>query len=85
MEAKFARVYTGFETALATRGAALQHVVSEILFTTDLKALSAAAHVHRTFYEKHEASIPASATIQVAALALPGTILKIHPTVFAPE
>jgi len=85
MAAQIARIYTRFEAALATQGATLQHVVSEILFTTDLEALSGAAHVRRTFYEKHEASIPASTAVQVAALALPGAMLEIHPTVVAPE
>ena len=84
MEAQIARVYTRLEAALATQGAALQHVVSEILFTTDLEALSAAAHVRRTFYDRHEASIPASTAVQVAALALPGAMLEIHPTAVAP-
>jgi len=84
MEAQIARVYTRLEAALAMQGASLQHVVSEILFTTDLEALSAAAHVRRTFYDRHEASIPASTAVQVAALALPGAMLEIHPTVVAP-
>jgi hypothetical protein len=78
MEAQFDRVSTRFE-------AALQHVVSKILFTTDREAPSAAAHVRRTFYEKHEASTPVSTAVQVAALAPPGAILEIHPTVAAPE
>jgi enamine deaminase RidA (YjgF/YER057c/UK114 family) len=85
MEAQVARVYTRLADALATQGATLQHVVSEILFTTDLEALSVAAHVRRTFYDKHNASIPASTAVQVAALALPGAMLEVHPTVVAPE
>jgi len=84
MEAQVERIYTRLETALATQGATLQHVVSEILFTTDLDALSAAAHVRRARYDKHGASIPASTAVQVAALALPGAMLEIHPTVVAP-
>lgn len=84
MEAQVERIYTRLETALATQSATLQHVVSEILFTTDLDALSAAAHVRRARYDKHEASIPASTAVQVAALALPGAMLEIHPTVVAP-
>jgi enamine deaminase RidA (YjgF/YER057c/UK114 family) len=83
MEAQVERIYTRLETALATQGATLQHVVSEILFTTDLDALSAAAHVRRARYDKHGASIPASTAVQVAALALPGAMLEIHPTVVA--
>ncbi len=85
MVAQIERIYTRFEAALATQGATLQHVVSEILFTTDLAALSAAAHVRRAFYERHNASIPASTAVQVAALALPGAMLEIHPTVEVPE
>jgi enamine deaminase RidA (YjgF/YER057c/UK114 family) len=85
MKAQFVRASIRFEAALATQGATLQHVVSEILFTTDLEALSTAAHVRRTFYMKHEASIPASTAVQVAALALPSAMLEIHPTVVAPE
>ena len=85
MAAQIARIYTRFEAALATQGATLQHVVSEILFTTNLEALSDAAHVRRAFYERHEASIPASTAVQVAALALRCAMLEIHQTVVAPE
>jgi enamine deaminase RidA (YjgF/YER057c/UK114 family) len=78
MEAQLDRVSNRFE-------AALQHVVSKILFTTDREAPSAAAHVRRTFYEKHEASTPVSTAVQVSALAPPGAMVEIHPTVAAPE
>lgn len=84
MAAQIDRIYTRIAAALATQGATLQHVVSEILFTTDLAALSAAARVRRDHYARHDASIPASTAVQVAALALPGAMLEIHPTVEAP-
>ena len=84
MAAQIDRIYTRLEAALATQGATLQHVVSEILFTTDLAALSAASEVRRSFYARHDASIPASTAVQVAALALPGAMLEIHPTIEAP-
>jgi enamine deaminase RidA (YjgF/YER057c/UK114 family) len=84
MAAQIDRIYTRIAEALATQGATLQHVVSEILFTTDLAALSAVARVRRDHYARHNASIPASTAVQVAALALPGAMLEIHPTVEAP-
>ncbi len=84
MAAQIDRIYVRMAAALATQGATLQHVVSEILFTTDLAALTEAAGVRRMHYEKHDASIPASTAVQVAALALPGAMLEIHPTVEAP-
>lgn len=84
MEAQIDRIYVRLQEALATQGATLQHVVSEILFTTDVAALSKAGHVRRTHYDKADASIPASTAVQVAALALPGAMLEIHPTIEAP-
>jgi len=84
MAAQIDRIYVRLEEALASQGATLQHVVSEILFTTDLEALSAAAGVRREHYARHDASIPASTAVQVAALALPGAMLEVHPTVESP-
>ena len=69
---------------LARVGANLQHVTSEILFATDLPALMTPSHVQREFYAKHKASIPASTAGQVVALALPGAMLEIRPTVEMP-
>ena len=43
-----------------------------------------ASHVRREFYARHNASIPASTAVQVVALALPGAMLEIHPTVEVP-
>lgn len=84
MVVQMRRIYTRFEGMLAKVGANLQHVTSEILFATDLQALMTASHVRREFYAKHNASIPASTAVQVVALALPGAMLEIHPTVEMP-
>lgn len=84
MVAQMRRIYTRFEGMLAKVGANLQHVTSEILFATDLQALMTASHVRREFYARHNASIPASTAVQVVALALPGAMLEIHPTVEMP-
>jgi enamine deaminase RidA (YjgF/YER057c/UK114 family) len=84
MVVQMRRIYTRFEGMLAKVGANLQHVTSEILFATDLQALMTASHVRREFYAKHNASIPASTAVQVVALALPGAMLEIHPTVEVP-
>ncbi|MBM3502957.1 MAG: RidA family protein [Alphaproteobacteria bacterium] len=85
MSAQVHRIYTRFEAYLKHLDATLQNVVSEILFTTDLKALTEASHVRSDFYRRAQASKPASTAVQVAALALDGAMLEIHPVIELPR
>jgi enamine deaminase RidA (YjgF/YER057c/UK114 family) len=85
MAAQVHRIYTRMEEALKVVGANLQNVVSEILFTTDIKALSAASHVRTEFYRRANASKPASTAIEVKGLALEGAMLEIHPIIEVPK
>ena len=84
MAAQIRQVYAHMQRNLAKAGCTLRHVVSEISFTTDVKALGDAAWVRRDIYQAANAAPPVATAVQVAGLYLPGALLEIHATAELP-
>jgi enamine deaminase RidA (YjgF/YER057c/UK114 family) len=84
MAAQIRCIYARMTALLAHAGATLEHVVSEISFTTDMAALAAAGHVRREIYDAAGAAPPVATAVQVAGLYLPGAMLEIHATAELP-
>jgi len=82
--AQLSRIYERLEFVLAQFGATLEHVVSEINFTTDMAALSKAGWVRDEFYNKAGAAPPAATAVQVSGLYLPGALFELHPVAQLP-
>ena len=78
MAAQITQIYNLMETVLAMGGATLANVVNEVMYTTDLQALVAAAHVRKERYAKY--APPANTGVQVSALFLPDAMLEIQAT-----
>ena len=85
MAAQIRQIYARMQRILAKAGATLEHVVSEISFTTDLKRLSEASSVRADIYRAAGAAPPVATAVQVAALYLPGAMLEIHATAEVPH
>ena len=84
MAAQIRQVYARMQRNLAKAGCTLRHIVSEISFTTDVKALGDAAWVRRDIYQAANAAPPVATAVQVAGLYLPGALLEIHATAELP-
>jgi 2-iminobutanoate/2-iminopropanoate deaminase len=80
MAAQIRQIYARMQRNLAKAGCDLRHVVSEISFTTDVKALGDAGWVRREIYQAANAAPPVATAVQVAGLYLPGAMLEIHAT-----
>lgn len=78
MAAQITQIYNLMETVLAMGGATLANVVNEVMYTTDLQALVAAAQVRTARYAKY--APPANTAVQVSALFLPDAMLEIQAT-----
>jgi 2-iminobutanoate/2-iminopropanoate deaminase len=78
MAAQINRIYDIMEETLAKNGATLAHVVSEVMYTTDMGKLMEATPVRIQRYSGH--AFPATTAVQVAALAVPGAMLEIQAT-----
>ena len=78
MAAQITQIYDLMEKVLAMGGATLANVVNEVMYTTDLQALVAAAHVRKARYDKY--APPANTGVQVSALFLPDAMLEIQAT-----
>ena len=78
MAAQITQIYNLMETVLAMGGATLGNVVNEVMYTTDLQALVAVAHVRTARYAKY--APPANTGVQVSALFLPDAMLEIQAT-----
>lgn len=72
------RIYDIIEATLAKCGAMLEHVVNEMMFTTDMGKLMEAASVRAARYRG--CAYPASTAVQVVALAFPGALLEVQIT-----
>ena len=80
MAAQIRQIYARMQRNLAKAGCTLRNVVSEISFTTDVKALGDAGSVRREIYQVANAAPPVATAVQVAGLYLPGALLEIHAT-----
>jgi enamine deaminase RidA (YjgF/YER057c/UK114 family) len=78
MGAQITQIYNLMEKVLAMSQATLENVVSEVMYTTDLQALVAAAHVRKARYARW--APPANTGVQVSALFLPDAMLEIQAT-----
>ncbi len=73
-------IYARLKFVLGKAGATLENVVSEINFTTDSPALTAAADVRRAIYEDAGAAMPTATAVHVDSLVLEGAMLEVHAT-----
>ena len=80
MAAQIRHIYMRMQNILAKAGCTLEHVVSEINFTTDMAALVGAGGVRAEIYKRAGAAPPVASAIQVSGLYLPGAMLEVHAT-----
>ncbi len=78
MAVQIARIYDIMEETLAKNGANLAHVVSEVMYTTDLSKLMEATGIRAERYAGH--AFPATTALQISALAFPDAMLEIQAT-----
>ena len=78
MAAQIERIYDILEETLAKCGATLEHVVNEVMYTTDIAKLMEVTAVRTKRYEGY--AFPASTAVQVSALAFPGAVLEVQVT-----
>lgn len=71
-------IYADIGRILVDHGIGYENVVRETIYTTDIKALVAAAPVRLKFFERVAA--PAATWIQVAALYAPEYLLEVEIT-----
>jgi enamine deaminase RidA (YjgF/YER057c/UK114 family) len=76
-------VFTELTQLLAQLGVKAEAVVKETIYTTDIDALAAAAHVRAKYFA--ECSPPAASWIEVRRLYLPELLLEVEWTVEAPR
>jgi len=76
-------IYDTMEQVLALCGATLEHVVQEIIFTTDMGVMGEANEARKKRYEPHK--FPATAGCQVSALDTPGCVVEVIATAIDPE
>ena len=76
MAAQMDRIYDVMEQTLAMNGATLEHVVSEVIYTTDMDELTAAIAARAKRYEGY--ANPATTAVQIGALAFPDAMLEIQ-------
>lgn len=72
------RIYDIMEITLGKCGANLSHVVSEVMYATDMGKLMEYAGVRAGRYAN--VAFPATTAVQVVALAFPGAMLEIQAT-----
>lgn len=78
MAGQIDRVYDIIEQTLAKCGATFEHVVNEVVYTTDLAAFAEAGPIRRKRYQGH--AFPAATAVQVSGLAIPGALIEIQIT-----
>ncbi len=78
MEAQIVRIYEILEETLAKCGATFEHVVNEVMYTTDIAKLMEVAPARMKYYAGY--AYPASTAVQVVALAFPGAMLEVQVT-----
>ncbi|HIG41813.1 MAG: RidA family protein [bacterium] len=76
MAAQIERVYDIIEQTLAKNGATFEHVVSEVIYTTDMARLMEAIAARAKRYEG--VANPATTAVQISALAFPEAMLEIQ-------
>ena len=70
------RIYDIMEITLGKCGANLSHVVSEVMYTTDMAKLMEHAGVRAKRYAN--VAFPATTAVQISALAFPGALLEVQ-------
>ncbi len=78
MAAQIDRIYDIMEETLAKNGATLEHVVNEVMYTTDMGKLLEAIPTRANRYSGH--ANPATTAVQISALAFPDAMLEIQVT-----
>jgi enamine deaminase RidA (YjgF/YER057c/UK114 family) len=76
-------IYDHMEKVLALCGATLEHVVQEIVFTTDMSLMKDAYEARKKRYEQFK--LPATAGCEVSALDTPGCVVEVIATAVDPE
>lgn len=76
MAIQIERIYDIMEATLAKCGATFEHVVSEVMYTTDFAKLNEVSALRAKRYAAY--ANPATTAIQISALAFPGAMLEIQ-------
>lgn len=74
--AQMDRIYDIMVETLAKNGATLEHVVSEVIYTTDMARLMEATPIRANRYKGF--ANPATTAVQISALAFPDVIFEIQ-------
>ena len=83
MEGQIENIYNDIIATLATYGGTLEHVVREVIYTTDMDAFLNAAPVRKEFYRNY--GLPATTCVGVARLAYPEFVVEIEATAILPH
>ncbi len=82
MAGQIDRIYDVMEATLAKCGATLEHVVSEVMYVTDMALLAEGAPVRVARYAKH--APPAATAVQIGGLFVPEAMIEIQATAYVP-
>jgi enamine deaminase RidA (YjgF/YER057c/UK114 family) len=82
MAAQVKRIYDIMEETLAMNGATLEHVVAEVIYTTNMAAFAEAGATRAQRYAK--CAPPATTAVQVSGLFLPDAMIEIQATAVVP-
>ena len=83
MQEQVRSVYDRIRDVLAQYGATPDHIVKEILFTTDIEAMKAQIEQRKSYFSKDV--YPAATWVQIERLYLPDIQLEVDVTVQLPD
>ncbi len=76
-------VYSDILRTLHAHGATFEHVVKEVIYTTDMDALLAALPIRKDYYKRY--GLPAASWVEVARLAAPEFLVEVEITAHIPH
>jgi 2-iminobutanoate/2-iminopropanoate deaminase len=74
--------YQGIERTLKSYGLTFQHVVKEVLYTTDIEAVKSSNSVRKAFYK---GDFPAATWVQISRLYLPTALVEVEVIAHLPK
>ena len=83
LAAQLEDIYTQIGNQLAQVGLSYEHIVKEVIFTTDLAELQRHGSVQKAFFA--EKGYPASSWVEVAALFTEHHMVEVEVVAFMPE
>jgi 2-iminobutanoate/2-iminopropanoate deaminase len=77
MQDQLEATYTNLERTLKHYGLGFEHVVKEVLYTTDIEAVKSGNAVRKKFYK---GDYPAATWVQITRLFMPGALVEVELT-----